>query len=80
MQMKALQDRYVASEGVIRQFRKHQEIENKERAQYSEAVCTLNQELTAKTKALAEETRQLEEAKKVKTNLATELASLHELM
>ena len=68
--MKALQDRYVASEGVIRQFYKCQEIENKERAQYSEAVRTLNQELMAKTKVLVEETHRFEEAKKAKTNLA----------
>ena len=53
---KALQDRCVANNVVIQQFRKRQEIKNKERAQYSEAVCTFNQEWTAKTKALAEET------------------------
>nr|POE78869.1 hypothetical protein CFP56_59921 [Quercus suber] len=34
----------------------------------------------AKTKALVEETRQLEEAEKLKTNLATELVALHEQM
>ena len=34
----------------------------------------------AKTKVLVEETSRLEEAKKVKTNLATELAALHEQM
>ena len=53
MRMNALQDRCVANKGVIRWFCKRQEIENKEQAQYSEAVRTLNQELTAKTKALA---------------------------
>ena len=42
MHMNALQDRCVASEGVIRRFHKCQEIENKEQAQYSEVVCTLN--------------------------------------
>ena len=78
--MKALQDRCVANERVIRQFCKRQEIENKERAQYLEAVCTLNQELTAKTKAFAEETHRLVEAEKAKTNLATELAALYEQM
>nr|POE73970.1 hypothetical protein CFP56_56655 [Quercus suber] len=51
------------------------EIENKERAQYSEAICTLNQDLMVKTKALVEDTRWLEEAEKAKTNLATKLAS-----
>ena len=40
--MKALQDRCLANKGVIRRFRKRQEIENKERAQYSETVHTLN--------------------------------------
>ena len=73
MRMKAFQDRCVASKegGVIRWFYKCQEIESKEQAQYSEAIRTLNQELTAKTKALAEETRRVKEAKKAKTNLAT---------
>nr|POE54867.1 hypothetical protein CFP56_42037 [Quercus suber] len=80
VRMKALQDRYVANEGVIRWFRKSQEIENKERAQYLEAVRTLNQELTTKTKALAEETSWLKEAEKVKTNLAMKLAALREQM
>ena len=78
MHMNALQDRCVASEGVIQRFHKCQEIENKEQAQYSEVVCTLNQELTTKTKALAKKTHRLEEAKKAKTNLATEVASLRE--
>lgn len=78
--MKTLQDRCVASEGVIRRFCKCQEIENKKQAQYLEAVCTLNQELTAKTKALAEETQRLEEVEKAKTNLATELTAFHEQM
>ena len=55
---------------MIRWFRKQQEIEKKERAQYSEAVRTLNQELMAKTKVLVEETHRFEEVKKVKTNLA----------
>ena len=75
--MRALKDRCVANEGVIRWFRKHQEREKKEWAQYSEAVHTLNKELTAKTAALAEETRQCKEAEKAKTNLAMELAALH---
>ena len=44
------------------------------------AIYTLNQELTAKTKVLAEETRRFEEAEKAKTNLATELAFLREQM
>lgn len=68
----------MANKGVICRYRKHQEIENKERARYTEVVHTLNKELTAKTTALAEETRQHEEAKKAKTNLATELAALRE--
>ena len=80
VRIKAVQDRCIASEGVIRQYCKCQEIENKEQAQYSETVYTLNQELTTKTKALVEETRRLEEAKKAKTNLATKLASIREQM
>ena len=66
--------------GVIRWFYKCQDIESKEQAQYLEAIRALNQELTTKTKALAEETRWLKEAKKAKTNLATKLASLCEQM
>ena len=68
----------MARERVIWLFCKRQEIENKERAQYSEAVRTFNQELTAKTKTLIEETRRLEEAEKAKTNLVTKLAALRE--
>ena len=45
-----------------------------------DAIRTLNQELTAKTKVLVEETRRFEEAEKAKTNLATELAFLCEQM
>ena len=74
--MKALQDIYVANEGVIRRLRKHQEIEKKEWAQYLKAIRTLNKELMAKTAALTKETRQHEEVEKAKNNLATELASL----
>ena len=44
--MRALQDRCMANERVIRQFRKCKEIENKERDQYKEAIHTLNKELT----------------------------------
>ena len=78
--MKALQDRCVANEGVIRRFCKHQEIENKERDQYKEAVHTLNTELTAKLALLKEETCRREEEEKVKTNLMTELAAFREQM
>lgn len=76
--MKTFKDRCVASVGVIWQFRKRLEIENKKRSQYLEAVCSLNQELTTKTKGLAEETHQLKKAEKAKTNLATELVALRE--
>ena len=68
----------MANEGVIRWFRKCQEFENKKRAQYSEVIRTLNQELTTKTKAFVEETHRLVEAEKAKTNLAMELAALRE--
>lgn len=78
--MKAHQDKCVANKGVIRRFRKHQEIKNKEMNQYKKAICTLNKELTAKLTKLKEETHLREEAKKAKTNLTTELATLHEQM
>lgn len=64
--------------GVIRQFCKCQEIKNKERAQYAEAVYTLNKELMAKTTAFAEETRRRKEVEKARINLVTELATLRE--
>ena len=38
----------MANKGVIRRFRKRQEIKNKERDLYKEAVRTLNMELTEK--------------------------------
>jgi len=76
--MRALQDRCVANEGFIHRFRKYQEIEKKERAQYSKAVHTFNKELTAKSTMLAEETHWLEEVKKAKTNLAMKLAAIYE--
>lgn len=46
VKMRVLQDRCMANKGVICRFHKCQEIENKERDQYMEAVCTLNKELT----------------------------------
>lgn len=64
--------------GVIHLVCKCQEIENKERAQYAEAVYTLNKELTAKTTAFAEETHRRKEAEKARINLVTELATLRE--
>lgn len=48
MQMKALQDRCVANEGVIHRFRKCQKIENKEKDQYKDVFHILNIELTTK--------------------------------
>ena len=58
--------------GVIRQYRKCQEIKNKEQDQYKEVVYTLNQELIATTAKLKVE--------KVKAGLAMELSSLCEQM
>ena len=75
-----LQDKCVANEEVIRWFRKRQEIENKERDRYKEAVCTLDIELIAKLTLLEEKTCHHEEAKKAKTNVTTELAALHKEM
>ena len=77
--MKALQDRCVANEGVIRRFRKRQEIEKKEE-QYKEVVRTLNKKLTATFTKLKEESRLKEEVEKAKTNLTMELVVLHKQM
>ena len=78
--MKAFQDRCVANKGVIWRFRKRQEIKNKERDLYKEAVRTLNMELMEKLALLKEETHHHEKAEKAKTNLITELAALCEQM
>lgn len=78
--MKALQDKCIANEGVIYQFRKHQEIQNKEQEQYKEVIHTLNKELSMKLAELVEETRRLEEVEKAGTNLTMELAALREQM
>lgn len=78
--MKALQDKCIANEGVICQFRKHQEIQNKEQEQYKEVVHTLNKELSMKLVELVEETHRLEEVEKAGTNLTMELAALREQM
>lgn len=78
VRMKALQDRCVANEGVIRQLRKHQEIQLQEWAQYAEAIRTLNEDHTAKNVMLVEETRQQAEAKKAQVTLATKLVALCE--
>ena len=78
--MRALQDRCITSDEVIRRYQKHQRIENKERDQYKKAICILNEELTAKTTKLKEESRLQEEAKKARTSLTTELTTLREQM
>ena len=46
--MRAFQDRCVANKGLIPRFHKCQEIENKEKDQYKEAIHTHNMELMAK--------------------------------
>ena len=78
--MRALQDRCMANEGVIRRFRKRQEIENKERDQNKEAIRTLNIELMGKLAQLEKETRRYEELEKTTTNLTIELAAICEQM
>ena len=78
VQIRALHDRRVANEKVIYWFRKRQEIENKERDQYKEAVWILNMELTAKLTLLEKETRRREELEKMTTNLMTKLSALRE--
>lgn len=78
--MRALQDNCVANEGVIRQFRKCQEIENKEKDQYKEAICTFNTKLTTKLTQSEKETCYHEELEKATTNLMTKLVALCEQM
>ena len=80
VQMRALQDRCVANEGVDQRFYKCQEIKNKEKDHFKEAVCTLNTKLTAKLALLEKETRSREELEKMTTNLTMKLAVLKELM
>lgn len=76
VQMRGLQDRCVANEGVIHRFWKRQEIENKEKDQCKEAVHALNTELMAKLALLKEETCRREEVEKANINLMIELATL----
>ena len=76
VQIRTFQDRCVANKGVIRRYCKRQEIENKERDQYKEAVRTLNTELIAKLTLLKEETRCHEDVEKMNTNLTTELDAI----
>lgn len=76
VQIRGLQDRFVANEGVIHQYHKHQDIKNNERDQYKEAIRILNEELTATLAKLKEETCLREEVEKVKVDLATELTTL----
>lgn len=76
--MRTLQNQCVANKGVIRQFRKRQEIENKELDQYEETIRILDEELTLITTKLKEESHLREEAEKVKTNLTTKLTTLRE--
>ena len=62
--------------GLIYQYRKPREIENKERDQYKEVVHIISEEMMATTTKLKEESRLREEAKKAKADLATELTTL----
>lgn len=75
--MRALQDRCIANEGLICQYRKRQEVENKERDQYKEAVRILNEELTTTIAKLKEESCLREEVKKVKVDMAMELTTFY---
>nr|POE52703.1 hypothetical protein CFP56_17656 [Quercus suber] len=59
---------------------RHQEIENKERVQYKEALCTLNEELTSVNAKLKEKSCLREEAEKVRAALAAELLTFREQM
>ena len=45
MRVKALQDHWVAKEGVVTRVRKHNTNLMNEQAQYKDAIRTLNQEL-----------------------------------
>ena len=74
--MRALQDSYVANDGMICRYRKRQEIENKEWDQYKEAVHILNEKLTTTIAKLKEESHLREEAEKAKADLAIELITL----
>jgi len=61
---------------VIYRLRKRQEIQNKEKDQYKEAIHTLNKELTAVTKKLKQESILREKAQEAKENLEAELAAI----
>ena len=57
MCMKALQDRYIAEEGVINRLRKRNETLTNEQDQYKDTLCTLNKKVTKLNEKLKEETR-----------------------
>ena len=62
--------------GVIYQYRKPREIENKEWDQYKEVVHIISEKMMATTTKLKEESCLREEAEKAKADLATELTTL----
>lgn len=76
VRMKALQDRCITNEGVICWYFKHQEIENKERDQYKEAIRILYEKLMATITKLKVESYLREVAEKVKADLVIELTTL----
>ena len=80
VRIKALQDRCIAKEGVIRRYRKYQDYKTKERNQYEEVVRTLNTELIVKLTLLEKETRRREELEKANTKLMMELATFGKQM
>ena len=63
---KVLQDRYIASEGVIRRLRMRQDIQSKEMDRYKEDIRTLNKELTTVTEKLQQESNLQGKAQKDK--------------
>ena len=69
--VKALQDHYVAKEGVVGRVRKHNANLMNEQGQYKEAVCMLNKELK-------EVKGKLEEAERQKQKLQEEVTALRE--
>ena len=58
MRVKALQDWYVAQEGVVIRVRKHNRNLKNEHEKYKEALCSLNGELKEVREKLEEEGRQ----------------------
>ena len=74
--MKAFQDRSVVEEGVISRLHKRNKILTNEQAQYKDALCTLNKEVTELKEKLKKEASQRKKEQEAKATVEKELTAL----